>query len=117
MWCEWGAQTLFDRTCPLFPWNLNNEQTHKFSDVYLITASQGTNSEFTDLVIKKTKERIKHFSWTWSKCSQKAKLAGVVCARGVHQPGKIQKLPEVLKQAFDMGQEIKSTKKSNPDLC
>lgn len=76
------VQTLLDRTYPLFPWKLRLEQTHKFRDVYLLTASSGENTEFSDKVIKKFEDWVKHFSGVWVKCLKPAKLSGIIRAFG-----------------------------------
>ncbi|GHU86474.1 hypothetical protein FACS1894198_6450 [Clostridia bacterium] len=100
------VQTLFDRTYSLFPWKLKVEQTHKFRGVYLLTTSSDQSTESTDLVIQKVEYWIKHFNGTWVKCSEVAKLAGVVRGLGVHEAGEIRKFPDVLNQAFKMGKAI-----------
>ena len=99
-------QTLLDRTYSLFPWKLNLEQTHRFRDVYLITASSGESSEFTDNVIKKIEDWIKHFSGVWVKCQECAKLAGVIRGLGVHEPGEIRRHPEKMKETYEMGKDV-----------
>jgi multimeric flavodoxin WrbA len=99
-------QTLLDRTYPLFPWKLNLEQTHRFRDVYLITASSGWSNEFTDLVIKKIEDWIKHFSGVWVKCPEGAKLAGIIRGLGVHEAGEIRNQPDKMKEAYEMGKAV-----------
>jgi len=99
-------QTLLDRTYPLFPWKLNREQTHRFRNVYLLTASSGKSNEFTDNVIKKMEDWIKHFSGVWVKCPECAKLAGVIRGLGVHEPGDIRKDPDKMNEAYEMGKTL-----------
>jgi multimeric flavodoxin WrbA len=99
-------QTLLDRTYPLFPWKLNLEQTHRFLDVYLLTASSGETNEFTDKVIIKIEDWIKHFSGVWVKCQKFAKLAGVIRGLGVHEPGEIRKQPNKMHEAYEMGKGV-----------
>jgi len=102
-------QTLLDRTYPLFPWKLNLEQTHRFRDVYLLTAAaslSGENSEFTDNVIRKIEDWIKHFSGVWLKCQKFAKLAGVIRGLGVHEAGEIRKHPDKMNEAYEMGKAV-----------
>lgn len=99
-------QTLLDRTYPLFPWKLNLEQTHRFQKVYLITASQGKSCEFTDNVVKKIEDWIKHFSDVWVKCQNICKLAGVIRGLGVHEPGEIRKHPNKMNDAYEMGKNV-----------
>jgi len=99
-------QTLLDRTYPLFPWKSNLEQTHKFRNVYLLVTAGGLDSAFTDPVVKKIEDWIKHFNGTWLKCSVSAKLAGIVRGLGVHEAGEIRKFPDTLKEAFEMGKSI-----------
>ncbi len=99
-------QTLLDRTYPLFPWKLNLEQTHRFLDVYLLTASSGKSNEFTDKVIIKIEDWIKHFSGVWVKCPEGAKLAGVICGLGVHEAGEIRKHPDKMNEAYEMGKAV-----------
>ena len=101
-------QTLLDRTYPLFPWKLNLEQTHRFQNVYLITAaaSSGESSEFTDKVIQKIEDWIKHFSGFWLKCQECAKLAGVIRGLGVHEPGDIRRHPDKMNEAYKMGKDV-----------
>lgn len=99
-------QTLLDRTYPLFPWKLDLEQTHKFEKVYLLTASSGEGYEFTDNVIKKIEDWIKHFNGTWVKCKKCAKLAGVIRGLGVHEAGEIRKHPDKMKEAYEMGKAV-----------
>lgn len=103
-------QTLLDRTYPLFPWKLNLEQTHRFQDVYLLTASSGESNEFTDKVIIKIEDWIKHFSGVWVKCRESAKLAGVIRGLGVHDAGEIRKHPDKLNEAYEMGKTVLSHK-------
>jgi multimeric flavodoxin WrbA len=99
-------QTLLDRTYPLFPWKVNLEQTHRFQKVYLITASHGESSEFTDNVVKKIDDWIKHFSGVWVKCQRCAKLAGVIRGLGVHEPGEIRRHPDKMNEAYEMGKDV-----------
>ena len=99
-------QTLLDRTYPLFPWKLNLEQTHRFLDVYLLTASSGESNEFTDKVIIKIEDWIKHFSGVWVKCQRCAKLAGVIRGLGVHEPGEIRRHPDKMNEAYEMGKAV-----------
>ena len=99
-------QTLLDRTYPLFPWKPNLKQTHKFRDVYLLVTAGDLDSSFTDPVVKKVEDWIKHFNGTWLKCSAPAKLAGIVRGLGVHESGKIREFPDALKEAFEMGKSI-----------
>jgi multimeric flavodoxin WrbA len=100
-------QTLLDRTYPLFPWKLKLEQTHRFRDVYLLTASSGQGNEFTDLVIKKIEDWIKHFSGVWIKCPEGAKLSGVIRGPGVHEAGEIRNQPDKMKEAYEMGKAVR----------
>lgn len=99
-------QTLLDRTYPLFPWKLNLEQTHMFLDVYLLTASSGESKEFTDKVIMKIEDWIKHFSGVWVKSQKFAKLAGVIRGLGVHEAGEIRKHPDKMNEAYEMGKAV-----------
>ena len=99
-------QTLLDRTYPLFPWKLNLEQTHRFLDVYLLTASSGESNEFTDKVILKIEDWIKHFSGVWVKCQKSAKLVSVIRGLGVHEPGEIRKHSDKMNGAYEMGKAI-----------
>ena len=99
-------QTLLDRTYPLFPWKLNFEQTHRFQSVYLLTASSGENNEFTDKVIIKIEDWIKHFSGVWVKCQKSAKLVSVIRGLGVHEPGEIRKHSDKMNGAYEMGKAI-----------
>jgi multimeric flavodoxin WrbA len=99
-------QTLLDRTYPLFPWKLNLEQTHRFRDVYLITASSGESNEFTDNVIRKIEDWIKHFSGVWLKCQECTKFAGVIRALGVHEPGEILNHSDKMNEAYEMGKDV-----------
>lgn len=99
-------QTLLDRTYPLFPWKLNLEQTHRFQNVYLLTASHGKSNEFSDKVIKKIEDWIKHFSGVWVKCSKRAKLAGIIRGLGVHEAGEIRKHPDKMNEAYEMGKSV-----------
>ena len=99
-------QTLLDRTYPLFPWKLNLEQTHRFQDVYLLTASSGESNEFSDKVIIKIEDWIKHFSGVWVKCQKFAKLAGVIRGLGVHEAGEIRKHPDKMNEAYEMGKAV-----------
>ncbi|NGX52307.1 MAG: putative NAD(P)H-dependent FMN-containing oxidoreductase YwqN [Candidatus Anoxychlamydiales bacterium] len=99
-------QTLLDRTYPLFPWKLNLEQTHRFQDVYLLTASSGESNEFSDKVIIKIEDWIKHFSGVWVKCQKFAKLAGVIRGLGVHEAGEIRKHPDKMNEAYEMGKDV-----------
>jgi multimeric flavodoxin WrbA len=100
-------QTLLDRTYPLFPWKLNLEQTHRFRDVYLLTASSGESAEFTDLVVKKIENWIKHFSGIWVKCPESAKLASIIRGLGVHEPGEIRNRPHKMEEVYEMGKAIR----------
>ncbi len=99
-------QTLLDRTYPLFPWKLKLEQTHRFQDVYLLTASSGESNEFSDKVIIKIEDWIKHFSGVWVKCRKFAKLSGVIRGLGVHEAGEIRKHPDKMNEAYEMGKDV-----------
>jgi len=99
-------QTLLDRTYPLFPWKLNLEQTHRFQNVYLLTASSGESNEFSENVIKKIEDWIKHFSGVWVKCPRCAKLDGVIRGLGVHEAGEIRKHPDKMNEAYEMGKAV-----------
>ena len=99
-------QTLLDRTYPLFPWKLNLEQTHRFRDVYLLTASASASNEFSDGVIEKIENWIKHFNGVWVRCPESAKLAGVTRGLGVHEAGEIRKHPNKMNEAYEMGKAV-----------
>lgn len=103
-------QTLLDRTYPLFPWKKDLEQTHRFQEVYLITAAAsklGENSEYTDKVKEKIESWIDHYNGLWLRCQKCAKLAGVIRALGVHEPGDIRRNPDKMSEAYEMGKLIK----------
>ena len=99
-------QTLLDRTYPLFQWKLKFEQTHRFRKIYLITASSSKSKEFSDKVIEKIKDWIKHFSGVWIKCQKRAKLVGIIRGLGVHEAGEIRKYPDKLNEAYEMGKTV-----------
>ena len=100
-------QTLMDRTYSLFPCKGNRQQNHKFKEVYLLTASaEDGNTNYTDLVVEKVKNWVKHFNGTYMECENKAEFKDVVHGLGCWDTGEIRKKPDILKKAYDMGKSI-----------
>ena len=101
-------QTLMDRTYSMFPCKGNRQQNHKFKEVYLLTASaEDGNTAYTDLVVAKVKNWVKHFNGTYMHCENKAEFKGVVHGLGCWDAGEIRKKPNILKEAYEMGKSIK----------
>ena len=98
---------MLDRTYPLFPFRLNLEQTHRFRDVYLLTASDNKDSEHTDPVIRGIEWWIQLFNGTWTKCPKgSTKLAGVIRGLGVDRAGEIRNQQDIMKEAYEMGKAV-----------
>lgn len=100
--------TLLDRTYTLMQLKQNIKQTHKFKDVYLITASADEGEEFTDFVVNNIKEWIKSFDGTYRETQTKSRLAGVIRGLGVWDAGKIRNKPDKMKEAYELGKSISS---------
>lgn len=101
-------QTLMDRTSSMLPFKSNRPQNHKFKEVYLLTASaEGNTTIYTDLVVNKVKNWVQHFDGTCMPCENKAEFKGVVCGLGCCNAGDIKQKYEILKQAYNMGKNIK----------
>lgn len=82
-------KTLLDRTNPLFP------AEYRFRDIYLLAACADTEEASVDGAIKGLQG--------WIDCFEKAELAGVICGYGADEKGDVEKMPEILSQAFEMG--------------
>ena len=82
-------KTLLDRTNPLFP------SDYAFRDIYLLAAAADTGERAMDGVIKGLEG--------WIECFDKTKLAGVVKGLGVDALGTVEKIPETVRAANEMG--------------
>ena len=85
-------KTLIDRANSLFATGYN------FKDVYVITTSAESGEEVVQTVINGLNG--------WIACLPKTKLKGFVNGCGAENPSDVNNMPELLKQAYDMGRNI-----------
>ena len=84
--------TMLDRANPLFP------ADYAFRDIYLLASAAEDEESAMDGAVKGLQG--------WVDCFEKATLRGVVRAVGVNAVGEIRHKPQVLKQAYAMGNAI-----------
>ena len=84
-------KTLLDRANPLYTTD------YKFRDVYLLSSAAETEDTAMDRAITGLEG--------WIACFEKAKLKGVLLAKGVTNIGDIEN-NEILKKAYEMGINI-----------
>ncbi len=82
-------KTLLDRTNPLYP------SEYTFRDIYLLATSQDDAECAIDGAVKGLEG--------WIACFDKAKLSGVVRGTGADKLGDIEKMPEILEEAYQLG--------------
>lgn len=82
-------KTLLDRTNPLYP------SEYTFRNVYLLATSQDDAEYAIDGAVKGLEG--------WIACFDKAKLSGVVRGTGADKLGDIEKMPEILEEAYQLG--------------
>lgn len=85
-------KTFLDRCNPLYI------ADYKFREIYLMTSS----AEDGDYVYQTTKAGVHG----WAECFPKAALAGVLSGGGVNNPNEVTFHPELLKDAYKLGNEI-----------
>lgn len=86
-------KTLLDRTNPLF------SAEYAFREVYLIAASADEDESSMDGAVKGLEG--------WISCFEHAHLAGVIRGVGADKKGEIEKLPEILNAAYELGKNVK----------
>lgn len=82
-------KTLLDRTNPLFPGE------YGFRDIYLLAASADGEDASMDGAVKGLEG--------WISCFELTHLAGVVRGTGADKKGEIEKNPEILGAAYEIG--------------
>ncbi len=85
-------KTLIDRANSLFA------SKYKFKDVYLISTSADTSEDSAQIVIDGIKG--------WISCFNGVNFSGSLNAGGVTNPLDIQKYPQYLEKAFELGSKI-----------
>ena len=85
-------KTLLDRANPLFT------SDYRFRDVYLLASAAENEDSAVDGAL--------HGLEGWIRCFEKSRLAGVVRGVGVTDPAEIKARPEILEQAFRIGNSI-----------
>lgn len=85
-------KTFLDRTNPLY------SADFKFRDIYLLAASADPNKTAIEGAVKGMEG--------WISCFPKTRLAGTLHGAGIDELGEIQKLPEVIREAFEMGEKV-----------
>lgn len=85
-------KTLLDRTNPLFPGD------YAFRDIYLLAASADEDEASMDGAVKGLEG--------WISCFELTRLAGVVRGTGADKKGEIEKCPEILKTAYELGKNV-----------
>lgn len=85
-------KTLLDRTNPLFP------GAYAFRDIYLLAASADEEENSMNGAVKGLDG--------WISCFDRAHLAGVIRGVGADKIGEIQKLPEILNAAYELGKNV-----------
>ncbi|MBR1600565.1 MAG: flavodoxin family protein [Alphaproteobacteria bacterium] len=81
-----------DRCYPLYPGDYN------FRDVYIITTSRAAATHTSDTATMGL--------LGWITCFEKANLAGMVIGAGVNNPNEIMEHPDLLQQAYEIGQNL-----------
>lgn len=85
-------KTLLDRANSLYTTD------YAFRDIYLLTASAESEDSAADGPINGLKG--------WITCYTRCRLAGVVRGGGVDAPGDMNRKPEKLQQAYEMGKNV-----------
>ena len=85
-------KTLLDRANPLFV------ADYRFRDVYFLSAA----AEEDEAVPQRAESGLAG----WVECFPKARLAGSVFGGGVTETGEMQKKPEALQAAYDLGRSV-----------
>ena len=85
-------KTLLDRANPLFT------SDYRFRDVFLLASAAENEDSAVDGAL--------HGLEGWIRCFEKSRLAGVVRGVGVTDPSEIKVRPEILEQAFRIGNSI-----------
>ena len=85
-------KTLLDRANPLFT------SDYRFRDVFLLASAAENEDSVVDGAV--------HGLEGWIRCFEKSRLAGVVRGVGVTDPAEIKARPEILEQAFRIGNSI-----------
>lgn len=85
-------KTLLDRTNPLFPGE------YAFRHIYLLAASADEEASSMDGAVKGLEG--------WISCFDRARLTGVIRGTGADKKGEIQTIPETLKAARELGEQI-----------
>lgn len=85
-------KTMLDRANPLYP------SDYSFRDIYLLATAADEEESAMDGAVKGLQG--------WITCFEKARLAGVVRGVGADAMGAVQKLPDVIQKAFEMGKGV-----------
>lgn len=85
-------KTLLDRSNPLYP------SDYKFRDIYLLATAADDSENSMDGAVKGLQG--------WVECFEETSLKGVVKGLGADAVGSIKKIPEALKEAYNMGKNI-----------